>query len=219
MPCRERGGGVQHAELTPQAKQLAAWGIDVGTILTALPFEQALDPARDHWRLKEIILEVYLAEAKRGWIYTKAVSYRGARQIEDEEKAGRALLTRLLANNDWTRKNYFLAQQLVATLPHGVAERPQPRQKRVRNLATALADLDPRFQPVRAKIHSVPSVTDISRVEEYSSLNVSLPPPPRSSKSCSPSSESNTRAATPPKPSPSSRRIQRHRPETRRRFQ
>ena len=166
-PCRERGGGVQHAELTPQAKQLAAWGIDVGAILTALPFEQALDPARDHWRLKEIILEVYLAEAKRGWIYSKAVTYRGARQIEDEEKAGRALLTRLLANNDWTRKNYFLAQQLVATLPHGVAD---SRVKRVRNLATALADLDPRFQPVRAKIHSVPSVTDIGRVEEYSKL-------------------------------------------------
>jgi len=168
VPCRERGGGVQHAELTPQAKQLGDWGMDVGTILTALPFEQAFDAARDHWRLKEIVLELYLTEAKRGWIYTKAVSYRGARQIEDEEKAGRAILTRLLSDPDWTRRNYFLALQIVGTLPHGLAD---SRVKRVRNLATALADLDPRFQFIRAKIHSVPGSDDIARVDEYSKLD------------------------------------------------
>lgn len=167
VPCRTHGGGVQHAELTPQAKQLGTWGMDVGTILTALPFETAFDAARDHWRLKEIVLELYITEAKRGWIYTKAVNYRGARQIEDEEKAGRALLTRLLSDPEWVRKNYFLALQLVGTLPHGLAD---SRVKRVRNLATALADLDPRFQHIRAKIHSVPSSDDVKRVDEYSKL-------------------------------------------------
>ncbi|MCC6292656.1 MAG: hypothetical protein IT164_08425 [Bryobacterales bacterium] len=167
-PCREHGGGVQHAELSPQAKQLAAWGMDVGTILTALPFDQAFDAARDHWRLKEMILEIYLFEAKRGWIYANSTGYRGARQIEDEEKAGRALLARLLSDPEWNRKNYFLAAQLVAALPHGTAD---SRVKRIRNLATALADLDRRFQVIRAKIHSVPSSSDIQRVETYAKLD------------------------------------------------
>ena len=164
VPCRTRGGGVQHAELTAQAKQMGAWGMDVGIILTALSYDDAFDAGRDHWRLKELILEIYLAEVKRGWIYAKAVNYRGARQIEDEEKAGRALLTRLLSDPQWINKNYFLAQQLVATLPHGIAD---SRVKRVRNLATALADLDPKFQPIRAKIHSVPGPDDVKRVEAY----------------------------------------------------
>jgi len=164
VPCRQRGGGVQHADLTAQAKQLGTWSIDVGTVLVALPFDEAFDAGRDHWRLKELILEAYLADVKRGWIYTKAVNYRGARQIEDEEKAGRALLTRLLSDPDWTRKNYFLALQLVATLPHGIAD---SRVKRIRNLATSLADLDSKFQPVRAKIHSIPGPDDVGRVEEY----------------------------------------------------
>ncbi|MEP7362850.1 MAG: PEP/pyruvate-binding domain-containing protein [Acidobacteriota bacterium] len=164
VPCREHGGGVQHADLTAQAKQLAAWGIDLGTVLVALPFDEAFDPGRDHWRLKELILEAYLADVKRGWIYAKAVNYRGARQIEDEEKAGRALLTRLLSDPSWTKKNYFVASQLVSTLPHGFAD---SRVKRIRNLATALADLDSKFQPVRAKIHSIPGPDDVGRVEEY----------------------------------------------------
>ncbi|HEX5008384.1 MAG TPA: hypothetical protein VFV70_14815, partial [Hyphomonadaceae bacterium] len=48
VPCRPHGGGVQHATLTEQAKQLSAWGMDVGTILTALPYDDALDAARDN---------------------------------------------------------------------------------------------------------------------------------------------------------------------------
>src|SRR5262245_57697586 len=38
VPCKTHGGGVQHADLTAQAKQLGSWGIDLGTVLVALPF-------------------------------------------------------------------------------------------------------------------------------------------------------------------------------------
>jgi hypothetical protein len=164
VPCRERGGGRQHAERNEQALQLSKWGIDTGTILAALPFEEAFDAGRDHWRLKELILEKYLAEVQQGWIYGKAVSYRGARQIEDEEKAGRALLIRLLADREWTRRNFFLAQQLAACVPHGI---PDSRVKRIRNLATAVAEADGRFQFLRAKIHSFPGPEDEAAVRAF----------------------------------------------------
>jgi hypothetical protein len=121
-PCKEKGGGVQHAELSPAARQLAAWNINAGTILTGLPFDELFDAARYHHRLKELVLEHYLIEADQGWIYRKAVSYRGARQVEDEERAGRDFLIRLLSDPQWTERNFHLATQIVRVLPHGVAD-------------------------------------------------------------------------------------------------
>src|SRR6476659_1479705 len=35
-PCKPHGGGNQYAQLTPAAKSLAAWNVDVGTILAGL---------------------------------------------------------------------------------------------------------------------------------------------------------------------------------------
>ena len=116
-PCKALGGGNQHAELSPAALKLAAWNIDVGAILAGLSFEQFFDAKRDHHRLKELVLEKFLVEVDQGWAYRRSQYYRGAKQAEDEEKAGRKLLVQLLSNPDWTRRNYFLANQLMATVP------------------------------------------------------------------------------------------------------
>ncbi len=163
-PCKELGGGVQHAELGPAARQLAAWNINAGTILTGLPFDELLDAPRYYHRLKELVLEQYLIEVDQGWIYRKAVSYRGSRQIEDEERAGRDFLTRLFADPQWAARNYHLAVQLVRVLPHGVAD---STIQKARALAAAAADLDPRFQNLRAKIHSHPGSEDLAAVEAF----------------------------------------------------
>jgi hypothetical protein len=172
-PCRERGGGNQHAELTAEAKKLAEWNLHTGTILTGLAFEELLDGARDHHWLKELVLEKYLVEVNDGWVYRKAFSYRGARQVEDEERAGRRFLIQLLSDPDWLGRNFFLAMQLVDTLPHGVAD---STVKRTRGLASVVADRDPRFQRIRAKIHSYPGPEDAAAVREF--LNNGKPAEP-----------------------------------------
>ncbi len=163
-PCREHGGGYQHGELSAGALKLVSWNIHTGTILAGLPYEVLLDEPRDHHWLKELVLEKYLVAIDQDWVYRKAISYRGARQVEDEEKAGRQFLTQLFSNPKWLAAHYYLAGQLVDSLPHGVAD---SKVKRIRALAAIAADRDPRFQSTRSKIHSYPGPEDLTLVREF----------------------------------------------------
>ena len=163
-PCKARGGGFQHAELSPAARRLAEWNIDVDTILAGMSFEQFFDARRDHHRLKELVLAKYLMEVDQGWAYHRAQYYRGARQIEDEEKAGRRLLAQLLSDPAWVGHNYFLAAQTLSAVPHGAPDRTVDK---VRTLAKSIGDRDSRFQPIRSKIHSAPGPEDLKAVEDF----------------------------------------------------
>ncbi|MEZ5403448.1 MAG: PEP/pyruvate-binding domain-containing protein [Bryobacteraceae bacterium] len=163
-PCKDLGGGVQHAELNSQAVRLASWNVHAGTLLTGLAYDDLFDAAQYHHRLKELVLEAYLVEVDQGWIYRKAVSYRGARQIEDEEKAGREFLIKMLSTPAWTARNYHLATQAVRVVPHGVAD---STVQKTRALAAVAAEQDPRFQDLRAKIHSHPGPEDLGSVEAF----------------------------------------------------
>ncbi len=171
-PCASRGGGRQHAELSPAALVLARWNIDVGTVLAALSFDDFLDAKRDHHRLKQLVLEKYLLEVDDGWIYRRARYYRGARQAEDEDKAGRKLLVQLLSDPAWASRNYLLANLAVAVIPHGAGD---STVLKARSLAKVIADQDARFQPLRAKIHSLPGPEDQQAVERF--LSDRAPPP------------------------------------------
>ena len=163
-PCRSRGGGIQYAELSPASKTLAQWNLDLGTVLASLDFAKFFDAKRDHWLPRELVLEKYLVEADRGWIYRRAASYRGARQAEDEEKAGRQFLIQMLSDPDWVSRNYFLVNQLVAAIPHGI---PDSAVLKTRALAGSIADRNSAFQTIRAKIHSQPGPEDLAIVEKF----------------------------------------------------
>ena len=163
-PCTSHGGGIQYAELSPAAKELAALNMDVGTIIASLDYQHFLDSKRDHWMARELVLDKYLTEIDQGWIYRRARSYRGARQAEDEEKAGRKLLTEMLGDGEWAGRNYFLVNQLVAAIPHGI---PDSAVLKSRNLAASIAARDARFQTLRAKIHSQPGPEDVQSVQAY----------------------------------------------------
>jgi hypothetical protein len=165
-PCRERGGGVQHGEMSAGSRRLASLQIHVGTVLRGVDPDSLVDAAlANHW-LKELVLGQYLFEVDDGWVLRRARYYRGARQIEDEEWAGEQLLFRLLSDTLWTRRNFLLASRLVATLPHpGTGN--ELRTQRIRNLATEVAETDPGFLRLRVKIHSVPSRDDLRAVEDY----------------------------------------------------
>jgi hypothetical protein len=110
------------------------------------------------------VLEHYLEGIDRGWIYRRAYTYRGARQVEDEEQAGYRFLTQLLSNPEWTQRHYLLVTQLIGAMPHGL---PDSAVKKVRNLAQSIASQDPRFQPIRAKIHSAPGDEDLNLVQQF----------------------------------------------------
>ena len=163
-PCKPLGGGYQHASLSPEAKRLEGLGFDVGVILAGADQSYLVDAARDNHRLKQLVLERYLEQVDNGWIYRRAYSYRGARQIEDEEKAGRSLLMELFSDPGWLQRRYFLANQLAAVVPHG---QPSGTVTRIRNLAKTIADEDNRFQGLRAKIHSSPGKDDLGAVERF----------------------------------------------------
>ena len=164
VPCKTHGGGIQYAESSAAAKTLAQWNMDVGTILASLDFPKFLDAKRDHWLPRELVLEKYLTEVDQGWIYRKGSSYRGARQVEDEEKTGRQFLTQMVSDPDWVGRNYFLVNQLVATIPHGI---PDSGVLKTRTLAGSIAERDHAFQNIRAKIHSQPGPEDLAAVEQF----------------------------------------------------
>ncbi len=165
-PCRERGGGVQHAEFNDKALRLASLHIHVGTILQPLSLAELFDAARDNYRLKELVLTNYLFEIDDGWVLREARYYRGARQVEDEERKGHEFLEWMLSNREWTASNFFLASQLVAILPHAAVS-DEASARLIRNLSTEIADMDAAFLPIRVKIHSFPSRDDLAAVEKY----------------------------------------------------
>jgi len=165
-PCAERGGGVQHAEHSPAAQRLEALGYDVGTILQATDYDEFADEARGGYRLLELVLQDFLVGVDDGWVLRRARYYRGALQVEDEERAGRALLERRLADHSWTAANALLAHRLVASVPH-TRLGTQGTTDRIRALATEIADADPGFVRLRVRIHSAPSSADLDAVVGY----------------------------------------------------
>jgi hypothetical protein len=163
-PCGDRGGGHQHGQLSSDALRLSELGYPVGTLFIALPWEVFFDADDRYERLRETALQGYLRRADDGWDFRRAQYYRGARQAEDEEAAGRALLSRLLSDPAWTSKNFLLAVQLVREIPHA----PQSsRIDRIRQVSKEIGNAVPAFQPIRVKIHSYPDAGDIDAVENF----------------------------------------------------
>src|SRR5262249_5120391 len=69
-----------------------------------------------------------------------------------------------LGDAEWVGRNYFLVNQLIAAIPHGI---PDSAVLQSRNLAASIAARDPKFQSIRIKIHNQPDASDIQAVESY----------------------------------------------------
>lgn len=164
-PCRERGGGVQHAEFNDAARRMAELGFHPAPILQALQYEEFANPADDYLLLKELVLQDYLFQIDHFWILRKARYYRGARQIEDEERRGQEFLEKLFSDPGWLERNFLLASQLVQVVPHRLQTGAET--SRIRLLVTRAAELDSRLQPLRVKIHSFPSPADQATVKRW----------------------------------------------------
>ena len=152
--CRERGGGRQHAEYSPERQRLVALGWSAGTIFAALGFDELFESRMRQGRLRELPLERYLVDIDNGWVLERAMEYRGRVQIEDENAAGSALLEQLLTHTDWVQDNFLLVREAVRSIPHGA---DSDLARNVRRDAISLAEMEPAAERWRAEIHSQPS--------------------------------------------------------------
>ncbi|MEM6531382.1 MAG: PEP/pyruvate-binding domain-containing protein [Myxococcota bacterium] len=160
--CVEHGGGEQYGILKPEAKKLGALGIYVGTILTALSLEEFTDGR--FYRGRAYIVESFLERALDGWTLKKAKSFRGFRQIEDEEESARKLLIPILRKATNFNDKRSLMLRMIRALPYG---RQGAMADEIRSLAGVIGDADPEFAELRYKIHALPEPTDIVEVEAY----------------------------------------------------
>ncbi len=160
--CTEHGGGLrQHGLLDAEAQALVDAGTPVGTVLAAL--EPATLAADDLYRVRALVVERFLEASLDGWVMHRAKSYRGARQIEDEEAAARVLLDALLEGPALVERR-VLALRFLRALPY---DGDPALGDAIRGAATVLGDADPGFESVRAKIHSMPEAGDAELVAAY----------------------------------------------------
>lgn len=164
--CRDRGGGRQHAEYSPARERLAALGWSVGTIFAASDWPALWEGEERRLRLRELPLERYLIDVDDGWVLRRAQFYRGRIQIEDEERAGRDLLLRLLENVDWVSNHYLATREVVRAVPHGTGE---DLTRSIRRTAQVIAEKDSSFERLRIETHSAPSAATAERVRLWAS--------------------------------------------------
>lgn len=163
--CRDRGGGVQHGQWSEATRRLRGQGYYVANVLAGLDFGPWLGASAELASLLDLLLERFLIEADNGWILRGARNYRGALQAEDEEAAAQDLLLAMSTDPAWLAPSRFLLLREAARLlpAHGSSGATEARQ-----LAGALAEVDPGFATLRNKIHSLPDADDGRRVREYS---------------------------------------------------
>lgn len=163
--CRPHGGGVQHGEWSDRTKAIREQGFLIATLLADLdPVDHiGAEPHLDE--LRQILLERFLIHFDDGWIFRQARFYRGAIQVEDEQRNARELLLAMVDDPDWRRdERYLLLREAVRLLP---VNGDQPATTRVRELSTRIAEEDPDFQDLRVKIHGMPDAGDAQRVRRY----------------------------------------------------
>ncbi len=162
--CRAHGGGVQHGRLGGDARALRAAGYFVANHLADADATAWLGDAADLRGLGDILLERFLIQADDGWIFRGARTYRGAFQVEDEEAGAARILANLVSDAAWLRSSRFLLLREVARL---LPAQGNARTTHVRQLAVKIADRDPDFADLRAKIHGMPDAGDTGRVRGH----------------------------------------------------
>jgi len=161
--CVPHGGGIQHGVLSEQAEKLAQLGLHVGTVLASLEPEQL--ERNDYYRSRALVVETHLERSLDGWVLQEAKTYRGFRQIEDEQIAAEELLAHLARSEQVLTSSRLLLLRLFWSLPIDVGGRAA---NEIRKLAGELGDADPsRFGDLRFKIHAVPDPSDIDAVDQY----------------------------------------------------
>lgn len=162
--CAEHGGGRQHGEWSQDTKAVRAAGFPIANVMVELgpeDFGEGPDQ-QEHFRM--LVLEQYLIDMDDGWILRRARYYRGAFQIEEEERSAYDFLSALARQPEWQRDRFPLLVQAASLIPHGQSA---VGASDIRGRATALNEADEGFGDLRNKIHGRPEPSDAQRVREY----------------------------------------------------
>lgn len=162
--CADHGGGNQHGELSSHALELRSNGFLVANVLAGLNAEAMTDDPGFRDQYAQILIERFLMSADDGWIFRRALYYRGAIQEEDERAAARELLTEMASRPYWIGPGFPALRSGTRTLPHGTNS---ASIQEVRQVSASLSDKDPEFKPLRAKIHGSPGAEDADSVRKY----------------------------------------------------
>jgi len=162
--CDAHGDGYQHGQWSERTVELRQSGYLIANLLAGLNARDWLADPQFTERYAQLLIERYLVGADDGWIFRRALFYRGAIQEEDERAGARALLTAMAARSKWIGPHFAALRAGVRLLPHG---EESTSVLRIREMSTSLARRDQSFSPVRAKIHSAPAAEDADRVRRY----------------------------------------------------
>jgi len=164
-PCPEPMEGVQHARYKDNIQRYADNDhIYLDQILVGTEFEDFWDLKNQNSRIKQYQITNFLYDADDGWILQTAKNYRGAKQIEDEQKWGQKFLEWIVNSDQRIKDNYLLLRLVSEDIPHGEDNRVS---QRVRAYSKLLADENPKFMNLRIKIHNNPSRSDITATENW----------------------------------------------------
>lgn len=162
--CAERGGGVQHGQLSERAIKLRQEGYWVANLLAGVDVDALIKQKDFIDRYNQLLIEKFLIRSDNGWILQKALFYRGAIQEEDEREGARKLLLALIAQPEWIGLRYPALRIGAQLLPHG---EDSASVQKVRQMAASLSDKDSGFKDLRVKIHGSPDAGDAASVRVY----------------------------------------------------
>jgi hypothetical protein len=162
--CAKHGGGHQHGAWSEQTKTLRNKGYKIANLLAGYDPEAQLGQPDFRDSYNQLLIEKYLIAADDGWIFRRALFYRGAIQEEDERVGGRKLLLALSGEPEWIGFRYPALRTGVMLVSHG--EDTASVQK-VRQVSAALAEQDRGFNDLRGKIHGTPDAGDAQLVRDY----------------------------------------------------
>jgi hypothetical protein len=162
--CREHGGGKQHGNYTDKTRILRENGYYIANILAAFDVPEVIQEPGFIDQYNQILIEKFLMQIDDGWIMREAQFYRGAIQEENERDRARALLTALIAEDEWITYRFLGLYSGVRLLAHG---KDTPSAQKVRQMAASLAEKDKGFTKLRVKIHGSPGAGDADLVRKY----------------------------------------------------
>jgi hypothetical protein len=162
--CQPHGGGHQHGEWSARTRELRDSGYLVANVLAGLDADEFLGGEGAPDAFAQMLIERFLISADDGWIFRRALFYRGAIQEEDEREGARRLLTEMASRQEWIGPRYTALRTGARMLPHG---KDSASVQKVRQMSASLSDRDEGFRPLRAKIHGAPGADDADRVRAY----------------------------------------------------
>ena len=162
--CAEHGGGRQHGEWSEDTESIRAAGFPIANVMVELGPEDFGDSPAQQEHFRMLALEQYLIDMDDGWILRRARYYRGAFQIEEEERSAYGFLSALARRPEWQQRRFPLLVQAASLIPHGQSA---VGASDIRGRATALNEADEGFGDLRNKIHGRPEPSDARRVREY----------------------------------------------------